>query len=248
MAEANRERRRGAIVRLLPLLALAGAGAILVMLVGGPEQLLRDFASGRAELDAVVARLGFAAILAFIAAYALLMMLVWFPAWLCTVVGGFLFGAWAGALYSVVGATLGAIAVFLLARHGFGAFRVEAHSMVGRLEAGFRAGAFSYTLFLRLVPVVPFSVVNLVPAILGVRLRPYVLATVLGILPSSVIYSHLGSGLRHLANEDVHLDLGILHRPDIALPLFALGVLALVPVAYRAWRGGRPAAPPTERQ
>jgi uncharacterized membrane protein YdjX (TVP38/TMEM64 family) len=119
--------------------------------------------------------------------------------------------------------------------------------MVGRLEAGFRAGAFSYTLFLRLVPVVPFSVVNLVPAILGIGLRPYALATIFGILPSTIIYSHLGSGLRHLASEDVRLDLGILHRPDIALPLFALGVLALVPVAYRAWRRRRPAGSPRER-
>ncbi len=83
-----------------------------------------------------------------------------------TPVGGFLFGLWLGALLSVVGATLGSVAVFLAARTAFyDLFHARAGAALARLEEGFRRDSFSYLLFLRLVPVFPFWLVNIVPAL-----------------------------------------------------------------------------------
>ena len=95
----------------------------------------------------------------------------------------------------MIGATLGSIAVFLAARYAFrDLFRARAGATLARLEEGFARDDFSYLLFLRLVPVFPFWLVNIVPALLGMQLGRYALATLLGIIPGAIVYSGLGAG------------------------------------------------------
>ena len=154
------------------------------------------------------------------------------------IAGGYLLGTWLGALSAVIGATLGATGIFLAARAGFGGLAQRAGPFVGKLEAGFRADAFNYLLVLRLVPIFPFWLVNLVPALVGVRLRSYMLATFLGIIPGTFVYASLGSGLGEIVQEP---DLGIVFHPSVLLPVIGLAVLALIPVAYKHWRGKRTA-------
>ena len=101
-----------------------------------------------------------------------------------------------------------------------------------RIAEGFRADAFSYLLFLRLVPVFPFWLVNIVPALLGMTLGPYTLATLIGIIPGAVVYSSVGSGLGTLLDRGQMPNLGIIFEWRILLPLLGLAVLALVPVLY----------------
>jgi len=150
-----------------------------------------------------------------------------------TPVGGFLFGLWLGALLSVIGATLGSLAVFLAARTAFyDLFHARAGAALARLEEGFRRDSFSYLLFLRLVPVFPFWLVNIVPALLGMTLGPYTLATLIGIIPGAVVYSSVGSGLGTLLDRGEMPNLGIIFEWRILLPLLGLAVLALVPVLY----------------
>ncbi len=150
-----------------------------------------------------------------------------------TPVGGFLFGLWLGALLSVIGATLGSLAVFLAARTAFyDLFHARAGAALARLEEGFRRDSFSYLLFLRLVPVFPFWLVNIVPALLGMTLGPYTLATLIGIIPGAVVYSSVGSGLGTLLDRGQMPNLGIIFEWRILLPLLGLAVLALVPVLY----------------
>ena len=150
-----------------------------------------------------------------------------------TIAGGFLFGAWIGGLCAVIGATLGATAIFLAARAGLGGLAQRAGRFVGKLEAGFRADAFNYLLVLRLVPIFPFWLVNLVPALVGVRLPTYVLATFLGIVPGTFVYASLGNGLGSLVEEP---DLAIIFKPSLLVPIVGLALLALVPVGYKHWR------------
>ncbi|MBT6204332.1 MAG: TVP38/TMEM64 family protein, partial [Rhodospirillaceae bacterium] len=103
---------------------------------------------------------------------------------LLTLLGGFLFGWLLGTVFTVVGATIGATILFTAARTSFGdALREKVKPYVGRMEAGFHKNAFSYLLFLRLMPVFPFFVVNLVPAFLGVKTRLFVVTTFIGIIP-----------------------------------------------------------------
>ncbi len=164
-----------------------------------------------------------------------------------TIAGGFLFGTLAAAVYVVIGATLGAVGIFLAARYALrDFFRARAGRAMRRMEAGFRTNAFSYLLVLRLVPLFPFWLVNLVPALIGVPLRAYALATFLGIIPGAVVYTSVGNGLGAVFEAGGSPDLGLIFEPEILLPILGLALLAMIPVLYRkiTGRDSRGAAPP----
>lgn len=171
-----------------------------------------------------------------------------------TMASGFLFGPVVGGLASALAATLGATAIFLAARSSLGeGLRARAGPRLEKIACGFCRDAFNYVLFLRLVPIAPFWLVNLAPAILGVPTRAYVLATAIGILPATFVFAALGSGLdsvvaaQEAANAaclaagtcTVSLHPKALVTPDLVAALAALGVLSLVPVVFRRWRARR---------
>ena len=224
--------------RLVPFALLVAAG-IAFLLSGGSHYLtFTALAENRDWLSGLVQRCGPVVALVYIVLYAVLVALSVPGGAVLTIAGGFLFGTWAGALCAMLGATAGATGLFLAARAGLSGLAQRAGPMVGKLEAGFRADAFNYLLVLRLVPLFPFWLVNLVPALIGVKLRIYVLATFLGIMPGSFVYAGIGNGLGSVVEEpDPHL----LLRPSVFLPIAGLAMLALVPVAYKYWRGKRPA-------
>ena len=137
------------------------------------------------------------AVLAFMAIYAATVALSLPGAAVLTLAGGFLFGWFWGGLASMIAASAGAVLVFLIARTApWRAARRPGRPLAcERLRQGFQEDAFSYLLFLRLVPIFPFWLVNLAPALLGVSLWTYTLATVLGIIPGTFAYSIAGNGL-----------------------------------------------------
>jgi uncharacterized membrane protein YdjX (TVP38/TMEM64 family) len=232
MADQTSPQRAASIRRLVPL-GLLVAVWVAFMLAGGYRYLtLPALAENREWLSGLVQRWGLVAAIFYIAVYGLLVALSVPGGAILTIAGGFLFGTWLGAACAVVGATLGATGIFLAARAGLGGFVRRAGPLVSKLEAGFRAEAFNYLLVLRLVPIFPFWLVNLVPALVGVKLRTYVLATALGIVPATVIFASLGNGLGAVVDEP---DLGIALRPSVLLPIVGLALLALVPVGYRKW-------------
>src|SRR5262249_48846660 len=113
-----------------------------------------------------------------------------------TIAGGVLFGAVTGGIAAMIGSTLGATVLFLVARNACGETLIRRAAPLGsKLADGFRADAFSYLLFLRLVPAFPFFLVNIVPAIVGVKLSTFVLATLIGIVPATFAFAFFGSGL-----------------------------------------------------
>lgn len=193
---------------------------------------LRDH---HAALEAFVAAHALTASAAFMAVYALAVAVSIPGAALFTIAGGLLFGFVWGTGLVVIGATLGAVGIFLAARTAFrDILRRKAGPAVQKLEAGFRENAFSYLLTLRLIPLFPFWLVNLVPAFFGVSLGTYSLATILGILPGTLVYVGVGNGLGMTLEAGPEPDLGIIFDPGILLPLLGLGLLSLVPVAYKA--------------
>src|SRR5438128_4781046 len=224
--------------RLIPLGLLVAAG-IAFIAAGGPKYLtFATLAENRDWLCSLVVRWGFVAAFLYIAVYGMLVALSVPGGAVLTIAGGFLFGTWLGALCAIIGATLGATAIFLAARAGLGGLAPRRGPLVARLEAGFRADAFSYLLVLRLVPIFPFWLVNLVPALVGVRLRTYVMATLLGIIPGTFVFASLGNGLGDIVEEP---GLGVLLRLNVLGPIIGLALLALIPVAYKHWRGKRTA-------
>ncbi len=230
-------RRRSSIWRVLPGAVLLG-GTVAFFAFGFHHYLsfeelsdhrhaLMDWRAGHETL----AILGFIGIYLALAAFSI-------PgaAWM-TVAGGFLFGIVWGTVYSVIAATLGSVCVFLAARLLAGDWlRRRAGKEMGKMEAEFRRDALSYLLVLRLVPIFPFWLVNLVPALLGIRLSTFLIGTVLGIVPGSVVYASVGNGLGAIIAAGEAPDLGILFHPQVLGPLLGLALLALLPVAYRRLR------------
>ncbi len=224
--------------RLVPLGLLVAAGIAFIAIGGGHYLTFATLAENRDWLSGLVQRWGLVAGFLYIAVYAGLVALSVPGAAVLTIAGGFLFGTWLGTLCAVVGATLGATGIFLATRAGLGGLAQRAGPLVGKLEAGFRADAFNYLLVLRLVFIVPFWLVNLVPALVGVKLSTFILATFLGIIPGTFVYASFGNGLGSLVGEP---GLGVLLRPSVIGPIIGLVILALVPVGYKRWRTKRPA-------
>ena len=224
--------------RLVPLGLLVAAGIAFVVLGGHHYLTFAALAENRDWLCSLVQRWGFVAAVLYVAVYAGLVALSVPGAAVLTIAGGFLFGTWLGALYAVVGATLGATGIFLAARAGLGGLARRAGPLIGKLEAGFRANAFNYLLALRLFFIVPFWLVNLVPALVGVRLSTFILATFFGIIPGTFVYASLGNGLGSVVGEP---GLAVLLRLNVLGPIIGLVILALIPVGYKRWRGKRPA-------
>ena len=149
---------------------------------------------------------------------------------------GFIFGRWAGTVLVVFAATIGATLVFLAARYLFAdAARRRMGALGEKISAGFTENAFSYLLFLRLVPLFPFFLVNLAPAFTGISLRTYVLGTFIGIIPGSFVYVNLGQTLGRIDSLS-----GLVSTETLGA-FMLLGMFALVPVFVRKWRSGRAA-------
>jgi uncharacterized membrane protein YdjX (TVP38/TMEM64 family) len=228
--------------RFVPLGILVIAGALFMVLGGHRYLNFAALAENREWLCAMVTHAGAKAALTFILVYAGLVAVSVPGSVLFTLAGGFLFGPWLGTAYALTGATLGATVVFLAARAGLAGLGARAGPWARRFEAGFRRNGLNYLLVLRLIPIVPFWLINLVAGAVGLRLGVFVLGTLVGMIPVSFIYASLGNGLGTLADEGRPPDLAILFRPSVFLPILGLALLALVPVIYKRWRFGEEAA------
>lgn len=226
--------------RLWPLIVLvAGFGAVFIFDVD-VFMSLDSVRENRADLTRFVAQNGMLSALGFVMIYIVCSAIGMPGMVVLTLAGGSLFGVVVATLLIVVGATIGATLLFLAAKMGLGdALLARSGPAVRKMEASFKDNELSYLFVLRLIPLFPFNLVNLVPAFLGVKLRNFVLATAVGIIPITFIYASLGEGLGSLFNSGRAPDLGMIFEPKFALPMAGLIVLALLPVAYKWFRAGK---------
>lgn len=150
-----------------------------------------------------------------------------------TVIGGYLFGWFQGTALALIAATIGASAVFLLTRSALGdAIRARARPALQRFVDGFRRNALSYGFALNLVPIFPYALIIVLPAVCGVGLPTFVAGMFLGLIPGTFLFAHLGSGLQQVLMSGAPLRLTSFVTPDIVLSLGGLAVLALLPVLW----------------
>ncbi|MFZ1338532.1 MAG: VTT domain-containing protein, partial [Paracoccaceae bacterium] len=168
------------VLRKLPILILLAA-AVIGAFTLRDHLSFTGLAENRERLLAFRDAHYLWAVLGFIAAYVAIVAFSLPGATIATLTGGFLFGVFPGALFNVTAATIGAVAVFLAARAGFGeavARRVEAGGGAGaRLMAALRENEWPVLFMMRLIPAVPFFVANLIPAFVGTRLMPFAVTT-----------------------------------------------------------------------
>lgn len=257
IAEADLTRSPGPAAkarRWAPLAILLGGIAVVyasglykylsLTAIADNRDALMEFVAGNSILAAVTYVLVYIGTVAFSVPGAALL----------TILGGFLFGWFFGGIITVIAATLGAVAIFLVARTALGdALARRAGPWMEKLSGGFREDAFNYMLFLRLVPVFPFWLVNIAPAVAGVGLGTYALTTLIGIVPGTFAFSALGSGLDSIITEqqsvfqacvsdkgagncEFTLDIGALLTPQLLAAFAALGVVALIPVVVKKLR------------
>ncbi len=219
--------------------------AVLVFVVGalfvfGPdnELVFETLRKHRETLLAFVADNALAAVLVYMAVYVLVVALSLPGGAMMTLAGGFLFAPVRTTIYVVFAATVGATILFLVARSAIGdRLRARAGPWMRRMEAGFQENALSYLLVLRLIPLFPFFVVNLVPAFLGVTLRTYVIGTFIGIIPGTFVYALAGGGLGSVLDTGDRFEVAAVLTPEVIAALVGLAVLAMLPVVYKKLRG-----------
>ena len=232
--------------RLIPVLVFV-AGLVVFFALGLERYLSIDaLRQHRSVLRAWVETSGLLAALVFMAVYIVTVAFSLPGATVLTIAGGFLFGSVWGTVLVIISATLGATVLFSIAKTTLGdVLRAKARAWLPRLEAGFREHALSYLLVLRLVPIFPFFIINLVPAFLGVPLSTFILGTFLGIIPGTFVYATVGAGLGSVFDAGGTFTLRGVLTPQIVTALVGLAVLALIPVVYKkltAQRGARPGA------
>lgn len=226
--------------RHIPLIVI-----LLVAVIGGLT--LRDhisFETLRQNREALIAfrdqnLLAMATM--FVLAYVIIVAFSLPGAAIASITGGFLFGLGVGVCLNVTAATIGACLIFLAARLGVGAVvsaRLEtSEGKLKQLKDGLRENEISVLLLLRLIPVVPFFVANLLPALVGVKFGNFVWTTALGIVPGAIVFTWIGVGLGEVFDRGETPDLSLLWEPQILGPILGLCALAALPILIKALRG-----------
>jgi uncharacterized membrane protein YdjX (TVP38/TMEM64 family) len=231
---------RANLLAKLPLLIVvlvAIAGAFLLR-----DQLSFDMLAKNRELLLAFRDANYVvAVAVFILAYIAIAAFSLPGATVATLTGGFLFGLFPGVIYNVVGATIGAMGIFLAVRTGLGAglsARIAAGGgAAARLQAGLQSNVWSVLLLMRLVPGVPFFLANLIPAFVGVALLPFAVTTFLGIIPGALVFTSIGSGLGEVLTRGEAPDLSLLYAPQVLLPILGLALLAALPMLLKLRKG-----------
>lgn len=199
------------------------AGALLAgvvswgLLAGAPSS---------AELERTVRGAGWLGPVVFVAIYIGWTVLA-LPGVVPTLAGGALFGIVAGGALTIIGASVGATVAFVIGRR-IGHTRVR--RLLGRraegLERWLHSHGFLSLVYARLVPIVPFNLLNYAAGVAGMSLRSYVTATAIGILPGTLAYTALGSTAS---------------RPGSVPFLVSVGAILLLTVAVTVLSRLRPA-------
>ncbi|MEH6664630.1 MAG: VTT domain-containing protein [Brevundimonas sp.] len=232
------------IVRLAPLVGVAALAA-LILGMGWNRYLSLDTLKDHGEaLHAFVADHYLLTLLGLTLLFALLTASIIPGVVFVTVAAGYLYGTWVGGIATALGATLGALVVYAAGRSALGeALRTRARARPGlmmRICDGVDQNTFRYVLVSRLVVTVPFHLINIAAGIVSAPLKPYALATFVGLLPAHFIYCWIGDGLNDILSVNEDPDLRALFN-EFAWPLMGVAFLALVlPLIMRRLRRTAP--------
>jgi uncharacterized membrane protein YdjX (TVP38/TMEM64 family) len=224
--------------RLWPLLALLAALAAVYGLGLHRHLSFESLAEHRAALVGLVEARPLMAAALYVGAYIAVVALSLPGGAVMTLAGGFLFGPWLATALTVVGATIGACLLFLAARSALAeTIAAKAGPLLDRVRPGLERDGFFYLLSLRLIPVVPFWLANLAPALVGMRFLPYAAATLIGIIPGTAVFAGIGAGLGEVLAMGGQPDLSVILSPGILLPLLGLAALSLLGAWWRGRQG-----------
>lgn len=156
---------------------------------------------------------------------------------IASLTGGFLFGLAFGTFLNVTAAATGATLIFLAAKNGFGnklTQRIDAsEGSIRKIRDGIKRDEISYLFLIRLIPIIPFAVANLVPALFGVSLRNFFFTTYIGIIPGGLVFTWLGSGLSEVFKQNKEPNFSIIFEIYVIGPILCLCLLSFLPIILK---------------
>ena len=156
---------------------------------------------------------------------------------IASLTGGFLFGLAFGTFLNVTAAATGATLIFLAAKNGFGnklTQRIDAsEGSIRKIRDGIKRDEISYLFLIRLIPIIPFAVANLVPALFGVSLRNFFFTTYIGIIPGGIVFTWLGSGLSEIFKQNEEPNFSIIFEIYVIGPILCLCLLSFLPIILK---------------
>lgn len=217
--------------RFLPLIALACVIGLIFGMGWNRYLSLETLRLHGTEFRLFTAEHWWLSLLVLMAVFTVLTASVVPGVFFVTITAGYLFGPWIGGVATSIAATLGALIVYAVARSALGRdLRRKAETDMGLLRKVCDAidkDTFWYVLASRLAVVVPFHMINIAAGVMAVRLWPYVIATVIGLLPAHIIYCWIGSRLNALLATNPNPDIQALFAQFWA-PMLGVFILAVV--------------------
>ena len=150
-----------------------------------------------------------------------------------TFIGGYIFGAYYGFFSVIIGATVGALILFMIIKVGILRTIGSIHQksdLINKIKFGIDKNIWSYLFFIRFFPIFPFWFVNIAPAILGVRLLPYTVTTFFGIMPGSLSIILIGSGVEDIVNKKVEFAWNFSDQKFFFIGLLILSLISTLPI------------------
>lgn len=226
---------RSALIRRSAVAVLFVAASVGLYLTAGDYASIEALRANQAQLHGYVADHAALAVLTFMAVFVLYAATSIPGIIALKMIGGLLFGSVPATLLIMVGMTVGGAISFLMARYVLtDLVRSRTGDWAARLEAGFKRNAWSYMFILRLLPIVPYFAVNIVPALLRVPLRIFLVTTFIGTIPNTYIYTSLGASLGDALAAGPGIDpWSALMQPKVIAALVGLIGLAVLPIVYQ---------------
>lgn len=211
---------------------LLACGSAVVFLSPDTSVIFKSMKNNRQVLEAFISRNYLFSVILYISAYAATALL--FPgALLLSLLGGFLFGVLMGTIYINIAALTGATLAFLLARYLIGTWLQQRYSdALQKFNREVRKRGSNYLLTLRIVPLLPFFLVNYLAGLTRIPLKTFLWTTSLGMIPGSIFFTYAGKQLGSIDSPDEIM------TPKILALLILLGSLPLLQIIIARVRRG----------
>ena len=173
-------------------------------------------------------------ILVFSILYSLLIICNFPFASLLSMINGFLFGTWIGGSISIIGGTIGAFGIFLIAKFFFlDLIKKNFLSKYSFIENYFNKNDLELMILIRIVPVAPFFIQNLILAGLGAKNKKFFFTTLFGLAPWSFIFGSIGQGLEEIFINNTDLSFSLIFQLEYLIPLGFIAFLIIIIILFK---------------
>ena len=173
-------------------------------------------------------------ILVFSILYSLLIICNFPFASLLSMINGFLFGTWIGGSISIIGGTIGAFGIFLIAKFFFlDLIKKNFLSKYSFIENYFNKNDLELMILIRIIPVVPFFIQNLILAGIGADNKKFFFTTLFGLAPWSFIFGSIGQGLEEIFINKTELSFSLVAEPEYLIPIGFIALLIVTVIIFK---------------